>query len=333
MDVEKVTFQISDEDIKLIETKLSVPFKNIQWSRDKSGNITCKRGKLLKLLGNEVYRVRQIIKSDDYRRTNLQWSYIKPYINEGILHVPLSGEKGFGFTAKTAPECMKIVGSVSWTLNQGGYADSKDGLMHRVVMKSIYGEEAIKSKIVDHIDGDRLNNHPVNLRIATSKSNAKNRTSNPVSGYEGVEKLPNGTYCCKVKQITVFEHQDPKVCALCYDSVITYVYGTGKRLNDNLSRAPIGIGYWQLSIDIMQKLDALKIKHTDFHGVKHSRDGWKSKITIDLGCYETAEEAAIAYDMSALMLDAKLPLNFENKTYTVDELSKIFSKLSFLARK
>lgn len=333
MDVNRVIFNISDEDVKQIETKLSIPFKNIQWSRDKNGNITCKRGKLLKLLGNEIYRVRQINKSDDYTRANLQWCYIKPYVNAGILHIPLSGEKGFGFTAKTAPECMKVVGSLSWTLNQGGYADSKDGLMHRVVMKSIYGEAAIKGKIVDHIDGDRLNNHPVNLRIATSKSNAKNRTSNPVSGYEGVEKLSNGKYCCKVKQIVVYEHQDPKICALCYDSVITYVYGVGKRLNDNLSRTPISIEYWQLPVDIIEKLNALKIKHTDFHGVKYSRDGWKSKITIDLGCYDTPEEAAMAYDISALMLDAKLPLNFENKSYTVDELSKIFSKLSFLTRK
>lgn len=59
---------------------------------------------------------------------------------------------------------------------------SKTVLMHRVIMN------AQKGVIIDHIDGDGLNNHPNNLRIATNSQNLMNRgkTSKNTSGFKGV---------------------------------------------------------------------------------------------------------------------------------------------------
>lgn len=55
-------------------------------------------------------------------------------------------------------------------------------LMHRVIMN------APKGMMVDHIDGNSLNNHPKNLRLVTNSQNLMNRgkTKKNTSGFKGV---------------------------------------------------------------------------------------------------------------------------------------------------
>lgn len=55
-------------------------------------------------------------------------------------------------------------------------------LIHRVIMN------CPKNKMIDHIDGNSLNNQKKNLRIATNSQNCKNREKNRnnTSGYKGV---------------------------------------------------------------------------------------------------------------------------------------------------
>ncbi len=57
-----------------------------------------------------------------------------------------------------------------WTLSDGGYAvRTVDSLaMHRAVLHVPEG------RIVDHIDGDRLNNTRANIRVVTPRQNARN---------------------------------------------------------------------------------------------------------------------------------------------------------------
>lgn len=53
--------------------------------------------------------------------------------------------------------------------------------MHREIMQAADG------LVVDHIDGNGLNNHPRNLRLCTCRQNAYNsRTNHGTSKYKGV---------------------------------------------------------------------------------------------------------------------------------------------------
>lgn len=68
-----------------------------------------------------------------------------------------------------------------WSLSRNGYARhsrwvdgrARDYLMHRLVLGLEHGD----GTIVDHRNGDRLDNRRANLRIVTAAGNARNRRS------------------------------------------------------------------------------------------------------------------------------------------------------------
>lgn len=192
-------------------------------------------------------------------------------------------------------EFSKILTQQKWSVNKNGYAVStKRILMHRMVV-SLRGENA-EGLMVDHINGNRLDNRSCNLRVATAKQNAKNRHQDPIhDDLVGVQKV-GGMFKTVHRNLECYENNDPRMCALCYDSIVTYCYGQGKRLNDNISEKPLEIERWNLSSEVLRKLEHFKSKHTDFKGVKKCKQGWKATLTIELGTFETQEEAARAYD-------------------------------------
>ena len=82
-----------------------------------------------------------------------------------------------------------------WHATSRGYAarnarpgEEKNSFLHREIALHMFGEEALKGKEVDHIDRNRLNNSRQNLRLATHKQNARNRskTKTNTSGVTGV---------------------------------------------------------------------------------------------------------------------------------------------------
>jgi hypothetical protein len=209
------------------------------------------------------------------------------------MEIPLSGKRGSGYTALLDPDMYQILCNYKWHLTSGGYASSSElGMMHRTIM-NLHDSELV----VDHLNGNRLDNRRINLKIKTQKGNAKNKTNDPKEfGFTGVAKPEaNGLYETVHKGFSFYSHENPEMCALCYDSIVTYCYGPGKRVNDT-KLPPMDISYWKLSEESMWQLEQWKERHTDFIGVKKSRDGWKAKIVVDLGEFETPEEAARAYD-------------------------------------
>jgi len=242
-----------------------------------------------------------------------------------MVKLALSGKKGEGKFALVDPQIYELLtrNGRSWTLNTGNYATSQSELMHRVVAILYYGLESVQGHIVDHIDGNRLNNTKENLRIVDSKANAKNRTTKTEDQpFEGVHLIPEEQiYCCKIRKFVVYRDIDPRKCALCYDSIVFHVFGRGKRLNDNKSKDPLPISYWKLSADIMEKLNKMKADHTDLRGVSKSGNAWKSKIVLNLGRFDTPEEAAKMYDLACLAFGKEETLNFGEETYTAKDVS------------
>ena len=91
----------------------------------------------------------------------------------------------------------------SWNILNSGYiarcywADGKvkNELLHRSIVGAPTGV------IVDHIDGDKLNNRLSNLRICTHSENMRNRktASSNVSGLKGVEITKSGTFRATIR--------------------------------------------------------------------------------------------------------------------------------------
>ena len=81
-------------------------------------------------------------------------------------------------------------GQQAGVLNAHGYimirVDQVDYLAHRLMWLYVYGAFPILN--IDHIDRNRSNNRPINLRLATPKQNGENRSlkSKNFSGYKGV---------------------------------------------------------------------------------------------------------------------------------------------------
>ena len=101
-------------------------------------------------------------------------------------------------------------------------------LMHRVVMGAKDGE------IVDHVDGDGLNNQRLNLRIATAEQNSWNRRGRGASRYIGVRKSPRGWVALigyRGHEVYLGAYASEADAASTYDDAAARLYGSFARLN------------------------------------------------------------------------------------------------------
>lgn len=89
------------------------------------------------------------------------------------------------------------------TLRKDGYLRARFSgqsfYVHRLCWEFFYGEIP-QGMEVDHIDHDRCNNHPENLRLVSSGENCKNKSmyANNTSGHVGVY-IKNGKYIVSVR--------------------------------------------------------------------------------------------------------------------------------------
>ena len=103
-----------------------------------------------------------------------------------MIRIPLRDLKGNVKAHTIVDECDATFAQRRWCLNNGGYAKSSQGLLHRLIVGAT--DRLIP---VDHINRDRLDNRRRNLRIATFKQNNLNRKKREgtSSVYLGVTRL------------------------------------------------------------------------------------------------------------------------------------------------
>jgi hypothetical protein len=154
--------------------------------------------------------------------------------------IPLSGRAGRGLYTKIDDEDYFTLSQVGWALNNFGYAihhttsngKSKSYLMHRVIMK------APKDKVVDHINGDKLDNRKDNLRLCTQSENRQN-SRRQANKYKGVRFSPNYPKAPWHVRIKGTSHREEYIgqfeseihAAVCYDLWAVDMYGEFAKTN------------------------------------------------------------------------------------------------------
>lgn len=107
--------------------------------------------------------------------------------------------------------------------------------LHRAILDARPGE------IVDHIDGDGLNNQRSNLRIATPSQNCANRGGyKPASGYRGVYAAGRqwvAQISVNGEMVKLGRFAEPASAAAAYDAAAQAQFGQFARLNFPLKAA------------------------------------------------------------------------------------------------
>jgi hypothetical protein len=105
-------------------------------------------------------------------------------------------------------------------------------LMHRLIVGATDGE------MVDHEDGDTLNNRRANLRPCDNRRNQQNRklSSDNTSGYKGVswhirDKFWRANIRADGRQIFLGSFNTPEEAARAYDAAARTYFGEFARLN------------------------------------------------------------------------------------------------------
>ena len=152
-----------------------------------------------------------------------------------------------GAVALIDDEDHEYVSRYSWWLSTTGYAfrtiwfgrdktpKHKNVAMHR----ELFGLTD-PTTLVDHINGNKLDNRRSNLRVSTKSTNGSNRgrTRLNKSGYKGVVKHPGKQRKGWIAQITyggknhyLGYHSTPELAACAYNERAKVVFGEYAQLN------------------------------------------------------------------------------------------------------
>jgi hypothetical protein len=221
--------------------------------------------------------------------------------DEATGRIVLRNKKGIvGYAFVDIEDYSEIV-KYNWCLSGPYPRTTVDGIpmrMHLLVMKGI----KIENRIIDHIDGDKLNNRRSNLRYATVSENNHNKPSkeNSLSGYRGVVLMTSEKpYLAKIilndVQYGLGMYKHAVDAAKQYDTIAYRLYGEHARTNNLLTTEEIKEC---LATPITEvEMQVYKKKQRNLPTGIHLTKSGKYMANISnksLGLYETVEEAVTA---------------------------------------
>jgi hypothetical protein len=195
-----------------------------------------------------------------------------------------------------------------WHLS-GGYAvgvcgDFK-GRLHRFIMGAKTGEP-----MVDHINNNKLDNRRENLRFATSSENGRNRTKakESTSKYYGVHfNSENKKWVCsfnnKESKRELFSFEKEEHAAYWYDVLMTDEFGIECKLNNVTKPANF--------VEPIKRIKNTRCVYQVPSGRFRARIGFNGE-RINIGTYDTYEEAEKAYDEKKTELELQLEQSQRN---------------------
>jgi len=106
--------------------------------------------------------------------------------------------------------------------------------VHQLIWMYLYGRWP--DQMIDHIDGDPLNNKLLNLREVTAKQNSENRNKvNAISGYKGVVPAVNNrwkaqiTNNCKTIYLGTYDTKKEAHMAYCKAALILHTHNNSTK--------------------------------------------------------------------------------------------------------
>jgi len=111
---------------------------------------------------------------------------------------------------------------------------------HRVVWFLVTGEDP-GDKVVDHVNGDGLDNRFENLRLCSNAENCRNskKRSNNRQKYKGVSKQTNGGYTARImvdgKQMVLGTFRTQEAAGEAYNQAAIKHHGEYAKLNEILN--------------------------------------------------------------------------------------------------
>lgn len=128
---------------------------------------------------------------------------------------------------------LHILGDFPWCIDGKGYVQSgKRGKLHKLIMN------APPELVVDHVDGNKLDNRRQNLRVCTSSQNTFNQCvrANNTSGYKGVHwKKQNKIWVAYIhknnQRIHLGHFGTAELAAEAYNEAAIKYHGEFARLN------------------------------------------------------------------------------------------------------
>lgn len=194
----------------------------------------------------------------------------------------------------------------TWALNLGRYAHrceenngkGKHYSMHRVILERKVGRPIAQGMVVDHINRNGLDNRRDNLREATQAENLRNlgRHSDNTSGYKGVKRITAHTWEARVNGQGIGYYDTAEEAAFAYDKAALEQYGKFASLNHPLEE----VLAWVPPVRQFGRKSASGYRGVQAYGRRWGAEIKFQKKRYNLGFFDTAEEAAFAYDKAAL---------------------------------